>query len=129
VLSGAILLGLLVACESDGRVADDSLPMGGGALGSGATSGAPGGATGEGASVGTDTGGSSGGGGPATGSATGGSATDVPIDLCAGLINDKEAHPMVSAALPAVGAAFVDPAFGTTIRRLSDTGTNGVMKP
>ena len=50
-------------------------------------------------------------------------------DLCAGLIIDKVAHPMTALAKPAVGAAVTDPQFGTTIRRISNSGSTGVIKP
>ena len=50
-------------------------------------------------------------------------------DLCAGLVADQSPHPMTALAKPAVGLAVTDPEFGTTIRRLTDVGGSGVIKP
>ncbi len=71
------------------------------------------------------------GGGPA-GAGTGGAT--VPGDLCAGLVQDRDAHPMTSLPKPDVGEAVTDYEFGTVIRRVTavDAGTSGndpVIKP
>jgi hypothetical protein len=56
-----------------------------------------------------------------------------PPDLCSGLVHDKVAHPMTAVTKPAKGQAFVDPQFGTTVRRISDAssavGAAGVIAP
>ncbi|GIK82805.1 MAG: hypothetical protein BroJett024_39100 [Alphaproteobacteria bacterium] len=46
-------------------------------------------------------------------------------NLCEGLVTDKLAHAMTDVAKPAVGGSFVDPQFGTTIRRISDAAAKG----
>jgi len=55
--------------------------------------------------------------------------SEPPPDLCQSLVTDKDPHPMTPLARPAVGAAVTDPEFGTTIRRISDVGAGGVLKP
>jgi hypothetical protein len=50
-------------------------------------------------------------------------------DLCEGLITDKVNRPMTALAKPAVGQAVTDPQFGTTIRRITNVGGTGVIKP
>ncbi|BAU47924.1 hypothetical protein SVA_1357 [Sulfurifustis variabilis] len=50
-------------------------------------------------------------------------------DLCNGLVTDKVAHPMPALAKPALGQTVTDPAFGTTIRRITEVGGTGVIKP
>ena len=51
-------------------------------------------------------------------------------DLSFGLnINDLEAHPMQEIAKPSYLETIIDPSFGTTIRRISDAGQNGVIVP
>ena len=50
-------------------------------------------------------------------------------DLCNGLVTDKLNHPMTALAKPAVGQTVVDPEFGTTIRRITNAGGTGVIKP
>ncbi len=55
-------------------------------------------------------------------------------NLCAGLITDQQNRPMQSLAKPGYLQTVVDPAFGTTIRRISDvgatvTGEQAVIKP
>jgi hypothetical protein len=52
-----------------------------------------------------------------------------PVDLCQGLVTDKAAHPMTALAKPALLGTVVDPQFGTTIRRITDSGTSGAIKP
>ncbi len=64
--------------------------------------------------------------------------TSVPpttgTDLCAGLIIDQAPHPMQPLAKPGYLQTVTDPAFGTTIRRITDieatvTGEQAVIKP
>lgn len=51
-------------------------------------------------------------------------------DLTTGLIvNDLSAHNMQAIAKPAYLETIIDPSFGTTIRRISDAGSGGVIKP
>ena len=50
-------------------------------------------------------------------------------DLCQGLITDKLNHPMTALAKPGLLQTAIDPQFGTTIRRISNAGTNHVVKP
>jgi hypothetical protein len=55
-----------------------------------------------------------------------------PLDLCAGLVQDKAAHPMTALAKPALGAVVTDAEFGTKIRRItavSGGGSDPVIKP
>ncbi len=54
-----------------------------------------------------------------------------PQDLCAGLVQDKLPHPMTAVTKPAPGGFYVDPQFGTTIRRVSNAaaGNVNVVKP
>lgn len=40
--------------------------------------------------------------------------------LCQGMITDKLAHPMTNVAKPALLGSYVDPKFGTTVRRITD---------
>src|SRR5688572_7548126 len=56
--------------------------------------------------------GGSGGGGP-------GGGGGAPVDLCAGLVTDLDAHPMTPLAQPALGEAVTDAEFGTVIRRIT----------
>ena len=51
------------------------------------------------------------------------------VDLCQGLLTDKNAHPMTALAKPALLGTAVDPEFGTTIRRISDSGPSGAIVP
>lgn len=66
---------------------------------------------------------------------TGGSPSPAPsgagtaADLCAGLVTDTAAHPMSGLSKPALGKTTRDPEFGTTIRRITDVGGTGVIKP
>ncbi len=68
-----------------------------------------------------DEGGGAGGGPPGT--------NEPGEDLCDGLVTDKDEHPMTDLEKPEVGAAVTDPEFGTTIRRITDVGGSGVIKP
>src|SRR5437868_12964412 len=59
------------------------------------------------------------------GGSGGGVGTPIPhaqIDLCKGLVQDKDAHPMTQLAKPALGATVTDAEFGTKIRRITDVG-------
>jgi hypothetical protein len=84
-------------------------------------------------SAGSDTGGSASGGAASGGRGAGGSATGgrstSDVDLCEGLVTDKAAHPMTALGKPALGEAVTDPEFGTTLRRITDVGGTGVIKP
>lgn len=51
-------------------------------------------------------------------------------DLSEGLIvNDLAKHPMQDIKKPAYLSTIIDPSFGTTIRRISNAGTGGVIVP
>ncbi|MEY4563804.1 MAG: hypothetical protein RLZZ618_3081 [Pseudomonadota bacterium] len=54
-------------------------------------------------------------------------------DLCAGLLTDKDDHPMPRGPKPAKGQTYVDPVFKTRVTRITDveaeTGKPGVRKP
>lgn len=53
-----------------------------------------------------------------------------PVDVATTLIaNDLEPHPMQDIAKPDYLETIVDPSFGTIIRRISNAGTGGVIKP
>jgi hypothetical protein len=54
---------------------------------------------------------------------------DLSIDLCEGLVSDRDPHPMTALDLPAAGTAVSDPEFGTTLRRITAVGDGGVLKP
>lgn len=59
-------------------------------------------------------------------------APSAGADLCQGLVRDKLPHPMTALARPALGAAVVDPQFGSTIRRITAVASNAgdaVIKP
>ncbi|MEP2279903.1 hypothetical protein [Maribacter sp.] len=45
------------------------------------------------------------------------------------IVNDLSPHPMQDVAKPGYLQTIVDPSFGTIIRRISDAGTGGVIKP
>lgn len=106
----------LAACGSS----DD----GSGAAGTG---GATGGAGGAGGAGGSGAGGAGGTGGASTGGNSSGGASST--DLCAGLVSDTAPHAMGALAKPAVGQAVKDPAFGTTLRRITEAPAGGVIKP
>jgi hypothetical protein len=122
-----VLFALLgVACGGDG----DSGASTGGAGGGGGASGGSGGNAGSGATGGSA--GSSGSGATGGGGATGGTGGIAPIDLCAGLVTDKDPHPMTPLAQPALGQTVTDAEFGTTIRRISQVapgGANPAIRP
>ena len=52
-------------------------------------------------------------------------------DLSSGLqvVNDLNNYPMQNISKPAYLDSYVDPSFGTTIRRISNVGNDGVVKP
>ena len=52
-------------------------------------------------------------------------------DLSSGLqvVNDLNNYPMQNVSKPAYLDSYVDPSFGTTIRRISNVGNDGVIKP
>ena len=54
-------------------------------------------------------------------------------DLCNGLVQDKLPHPMTPVAQPGLRQSYVDPQFGTTIRRITaapvSTGGNAIIVP
>jgi hypothetical protein len=142
-----MLLGLVAAtaapfaCSSSrSETPDTALASGGtgegGALGEGGTlegsggdaridaagGGATGGSPGSGGRVGT--------GGTTSGGIDGGATAG---NLCEGLVQDKEKHPMTALAKPAVGAFATDAEFGTKIYRVSEVKASGssdaVIKP
>ena len=54
------------------------------------------------------------------------------IDLCAGMVTDKDPHPMTPIGKPALGKTVKDPQFGTKIRRItavSRSGANAAIVP
>jgi hypothetical protein len=54
------------------------------------------------------------------------------IDLCAGLVTDKDPRPMTTLAKPALGQAVTDAQFGTKIRRITSIATgpsNPAIRP
>ncbi|AIZ42950.1 hypothetical protein [Cellulophaga baltica] len=60
--------------------------------------------------------------------------TDVPDENTTNvahtlIANDLETHPMQDIARPEYLKTIVDPSFGTTIRRISNAGDGGVIKP
>ncbi|MBI3897586.1 MAG: InlB B-repeat-containing protein [Gammaproteobacteria bacterium] len=50
-------------------------------------------------------------------------------DFCSGLVTDKAPHPMTTVTQPSKGSAYLDPQFGTTVRRITAVGSGGVLKP
>jgi len=81
------------------------------------------GSSGGAGGVGTGTGGfADGGGSNATGGSGAGGST---VNLCAGLVQDKAAHPMTTLAKPALGASVTDAEFQTTIRRITAVASGG----
>ncbi|MFO0553903.1 MAG: hypothetical protein U0271_36315 [Polyangiaceae bacterium] len=82
------------------------------------STGGAGGDGGAGASATTGGGGSGSGANNVGGDGAGG-VPPGPLDLCAGLVTDLEAHPMTPLAKPALGDTVVDAEFGTVIRRIT----------
>ena len=115
---------IAIACAACGDPGSSSTSHGGTGGSGGASSG---GAAGHGGTSTSGTGGNTGG----TSAGGGGSA---PIDLCAGLVQDKASHPVTPLARPALGQAVTDPDFGTTVRRITAVmppggGNDPVVKP
>jgi hypothetical protein len=72
------------------------------------------------------------GGSAVDGGGGGGGATVGTIDLCAGMVTDKDPHPMTALAKPALGGTVIDAEFGTTIRRITavaGSGANAAIVP
>ncbi len=116
MFASGVLFVLVSSCgeSSESGPADDVNAAGqGGAVSSGGDAGAGGSETGG---AGSNAGGAGGAGGE-------------PIDLCEGLITDKADHPLTALDKPPLLGSATDPAFGTTIRRITDVGGNGVIKP
>jgi hypothetical protein len=125
------LAGSLALSAACGGAKDVSGTGGAGAPGgAGGTTGtggalATGGATGTGGTKAT-----SGAGGSTSSGGSGGRDTTLNADLCAGLVTDKDPHPMTALGKPALGATAVDPQFGTTIRRITAVaGANQALVP
>ena len=57
------------------------------------------------------------------------SAPPASSDLCDGLIQDNLPHPMSPLSKPILGQTVTDPEFKTTIRRITNVGSGGVLKP
>jgi hypothetical protein len=55
--------------------------------------------------------------------------TVASVNLCEGLVSDKRLRLMPSIPKPTPGQAYIDPAFGTTIRRVTNAPSGGVIKP
>ena len=87
--------------------------------------------TGGGTMAGGSTSAGGGGAGGAGGIGTGGSVGVITTstNLCDGLVQDKAAHPMTALAKPGLLQTVTDPQFGTTIRRITNVGGTGVIKP
>ncbi|HVU51313.1 MAG TPA: hypothetical protein VHL80_11535, partial [Polyangia bacterium] len=110
-----------------------TLAFGTGAAGSTGTVASGTGAAGSPGTVASGTGAA---GSTATGAAGSGvvppAATTPPpsgVNLCAGLITDKEPHPMTSVPRPALGQTVTDPQFGTTIRRITEVPATNLPNP
>ena len=118
------------ATPTGGTTRTGGTPATGGSRASGGTT-ATGGtmATGGGGSGGV----ASGSGGTAVdGGGGGGSATVGTIDLCAGMVTDKDPRPMTALAKPALGGTVIDAEFGTTLRRITavaGSGANAAIVP
>ena len=122
------LIGPLALSLACGGAGDSSGTGGAGAQGAARGTNGTGGALATGgttASGGTQaTGGATGSGG------SGGHYTTLNVDLCAGLVTDKEPHPMTALAKPTLAATVVDPQFGTKIRRITAVaGANQAIVP
>jgi hypothetical protein len=125
---------VLAACGSSGSAAGSDATA---AVGTGGSAGKPDaaespGAPGTGGT--TAVGGAPGSGGSTTAGGSGGSRWPPPanVDLCAGLVVDKAAHPMTALSKPEAGGTVRDAEFGTTIRRITGvaaTGSNPAIRP
>jgi hypothetical protein len=126
---------MLAACSGAGAAGSGGAAGSVGSGGGGGTSGSAGsGGTSASGGSGTTTGtGVTGGAGNTGGTVgLGGSATVGTIDLCAGMVMDKDPHPMTALAKPALGGTVIDAEFGTTIRRITavaGTGANAAIVP
>jgi hypothetical protein len=113
---------------SGGNGASASGGSGGDGGNNGENAGSAGTSGGSGGSGGTGGTGASGGAGGSNTAGTGG-VVEGPVDLCEGLLTDKDDHPRTALAKPPLLGSVTDPAFGTTIRRITDVGGDGVLKP
>jgi hypothetical protein len=82
----------------------------------------------------SSSGGASSGGASSSGStsSSGGPIPAGPVNLCEGLVMDKDPHPMTDLAKPALYATVTDAEFKTTIRRITEapqTGDNPGIRP
>jgi hypothetical protein len=100
VVAGALSALVLLGCSSNGGDGEDDGSGAGATHGSNSSSGAGAGGSGPG-----------------------------PLDLCEGLTTDTAAHPLTPLAKPGPLESTTDPAFGTVVRRISDAGPGGVIKP
>jgi hypothetical protein len=133
-LALGLVITLLAACSgSAGTAASGGQNGVGGSVAGGQGGSAAGGQAG---SVAGGQGGSAAGGQAGSVASGGGSSAvggngGLP-DLCAGMITDKDPHPMTALAKPAVGATVIDAEFGTTIRRITavaGSGANAAIVP
>jgi hypothetical protein len=109
---GSLGLTLFGACGQSGS----STANGEGGAGAGGSVSVVGGGTGQG--------------GVTANGGAGGIGTAANVDLCAGLVTDREPHPMTALAKPPLGATVVDPQFGTTLRRITAVaGANQAIRP
>jgi hypothetical protein len=97
------------------------------AVGCGGSSARQGGEAGSTGSAGSGAPTGQGGGVASTGA--GGFNPGAPIDLCAGLVQDKQAHPMTTLAKPGLGQTVTDAEFGTVMRRITNVATGGNQPP
>jgi hypothetical protein len=122
------------AAGADGTGGRGTRGRGGSGSGGNGTGGN--GVGGKGTGTGGNGVGSKGTGGSGTGGSTqaidGGTLPQVSLDLCQGLVQDKQAHPMTTLDKPEVGQTVTDAEFGTRIRRITAvpaTGSDPVIKP
>src|SRR5450432_1110279 len=135
-----LTLGTAAACggthpKSSGTSENDGgagASGGTGASGGAGGSGGAGTSGGAGASGGAGTSGGAGASGGAGTSGGGGAPAVGPLDLCAGLVADKQPRPMSTLAKPALGAVVTDAELGTHIRRITQvavSGANPAVRP
>jgi hypothetical protein len=121
-LALGLVITLLAACSgSAGTAASGGQNGVGGSVAGGQGGSAAGGQGGS--AAGSRAGSVASGGGSSVVSGQGGSSS-LP-DLCAGMITDKDPHPMTALAKPAVGATVIDAEFGTKIRRITAVAGSG----
>jgi hypothetical protein len=130
MIAFGVVVGMNAACSGSaatpgvgGSGDGGSVTSGGGSTGAGG-GGAGGGGSGDASRVGGST--------AVDGAGSGGRTTGIAIDLCAGMIKDKDPHPMTTLAKPAVGGTVIDAEFGTTIRRITavaGSGANAAIVP